>query len=100
MSLPIQIADVSKALGSVCEMVDSGNRVVFDKDANGKCISYLECKATQIKTAIRERNGTYQFDIKVPKGRGGGVEEVTGGNGAVTREGFPRQGTLVADLFH
>ena len=81
-------------------MVDSGNRVVFDKYSNGRCISYLECKATGVKTAFRETNGTYQFDIKVPKGKRGGVEEVTASNGSVTSEGFPRQGTLVADLFH
>ena len=99
--MPIQVADVSKVLGSVREMVKAGNRVVFDEDANGNCISFLECKATNVKTAIRERNGTYQFDIRVPKGRGGGgVEEVTRSNGVVNREGFPQQGTLVADLFH
>ena len=80
-------------------MVDARNRVAFGKDANGKCISYLECKATKVKTATHERNGTYQFDIKVPKGRGAEVEEVRGED--VTRnEGFPRQGTLAADLFH
>ena len=100
VSMPIQVADVSKVLGSVREMVKAGNRVVFDEDSNGNCISFLECKATNVKTAIKERNGTCQFDIRVPKGRGGGVEEVTASNGSVTREGFPRQGTLVADLFH
>ena len=100
VSMPIQVADVSKVLGSVREMVKSGNRFVFDEDANGNCISFLECKATQVKTAIREHNGTYKFNIKVPKGRGGGVEEVTRGNVRTTREGFPRQGTLMADLFH
>ena len=99
VSMPIQVADTSKVLGSVREMVDAGNRVVFDKDANGKCISYLEYKAAKIRTAIHERNGTYQFDIKAPQGRGAEVEEVRGDD--VTRnEGFPRQGTLVADLFH
>ena len=72
--------------------------MVFDKDREGRCISYLECMATGVKTAIHERNGTYQFDIKVPKGRGG-VEEAR--SPEVTRnEGFPRQGTLVADLFY
>ena len=87
-------------MGSVREMVKSGNRVVFDEDVNGNCISFLECKATKVKTAIWERNGTYQFDIKVPKGRGGGVEEVTRSGGAVNGEGFPRQGALMADLFY
>ena len=81
-------------------MVHAGNRVVFDMDANGKSISYLEYKATKTKTAIHERNGTYQFDIRAPKGKGGGVEEVTGGNAGNANEGFPRQGTLMADLFH
>ena len=100
VSMPIQVADVGKVLGSVREMVHHGNRVVFDLDANGRSISYLECKANGVKTAIHERNGTFQFDIRVPKGKGGGVEEVRGGNGEVTGEGFPRQGTLMADLFH
>ena len=98
--MPIQVADVKQVIGSVREMVDAGNRVVFDKNAEGRCISYLERKATGVKTAIHERNGTYQFDIKVPKGKGGGVEEVTRSNGVVNGEGFPRQGPLVADLFH
>ena len=81
-------------------MVDAGNRVVFDKDGEARCISYLEGKATGVKTVIHERSGTYQFDIEVPRGRGGGdVEEVRGRQ--VTRdEGFPRQGTLAADLFY
>ena len=97
--MPIQVADVGKVLGSVREMVNHGNRVVFDKDPNGRSPSYLECKATGVKTAIQERGGTFQFDIKVPKGKGGGVEEVR--SQEVNRnEGFPRQGTLVADLFH
>ena len=44
VSMPIQVADVSKVLGSVREMVKSGNRVVFDEDSNGNCISFLECR--------------------------------------------------------
>ena len=35
VSLPIQVADVNKVLGSVREMVKAGNKVVFDEDANG-----------------------------------------------------------------
>lgn len=95
--MPIQVADVRKALGSVREMVDSGNRV--DKDSSGRCISFLECKATGVKTAIHDRNGAFQFDIRVPKGKGGGVGEVR--SQEVTKnDGFPWQGTLVADLFY
>ena len=99
VSMPIQVADVTKVLGSAREMVDAGNRIVLDKDAEGKCISYLECKTTGVRTSIYGCNGTFKFDIKVPKGRGGGVEDVRGQEAART-EGSTRQGTLMADLFH
>ena len=66
VSLPIQVADVNKVLGSVREMVNVGNRVVFDKDSNGKCCSYVEHKPTGHKTDIYERNGTFQFELKTP----------------------------------
>ena len=87
VSMPIQVADVGKVLGSVREMVNHGNRVD------------LECKATGVKTAIHERRGTFQFDIKVPKGKGEGVEGVRSKD-ATRNEGFTRQGTFMADLFH
>ena len=48
VSMPIQVADVGKVLGSVREMVNHGNRVAFDKDPNGPSISYLESKSTGI----------------------------------------------------
>eukprot|EP00959_Pyramimonas_sp_CCMP1952_P013722 290023-Pyramimonas_sp.AAC.1 len=35
VSMPIQVAEVNKVLGPVREMVNAGNRVVFDKDLNG-----------------------------------------------------------------
>ena len=35
VSMPIQVADVNKFLGSVREVVEAGNRVVFDRDPNG-----------------------------------------------------------------
>ena len=98
VTMPIQVADVGKVLGSVREMVHHGNRVIFDVDANGRSISYLECKTNGTKTAIHERNGTFQYDIRVPKGRGGGsVQEVRGQEINPTGD-FPRQGTLMADL--
>ena len=80
--------------------VDSGNRVVFDKDGNGRCISYLECTATGIKMAIHERNGTYQFDMRAPQGRGWGTVEEVRGQEVTWNEGFPRHGTLMADLLY
>ena len=109
VSLPIQVADVDKVLGSVREMVNVGNRVVFDKGPDGKCCSYVEHKPTGHKTAIHERDGKFQFDLKIPKGKG--VDSVNSvGDSVESRrrdvtvvnasEGFPRQGTLVASLFH
>ena len=109
VNLPIQVADVDKVLGSVREMVNVGNRVVFDKGADGKCCSYVEHRASGRKIVIHERNGKFQFDLKIPKGKG--VEAVNGVEGSAdsrrrdvtvvnTGEGFPRQGTLMADLFH
>ena len=70
VGLPIQVADVDKVLGSVREMVNVGNRVVFDKGSDGKCCSYVEHKPTGHKTTIHERNGKFQFDFKTPKGKG------------------------------
>ena len=107
--MPIQVADVDKVLGSVREVVNVGNRVVFDKDSNGKCCSYVEHKPTGHKTNIHERNGKFQFDLKIPKGKdlftvneaGSSVESrVRDVEVVKTGEGFPRQGTLMANLFH
>ena len=100
VSLPIQVADVKKVLGSVREMVKAKNRIVFDEDEQGRSCSYVEYKPTGQKTVIHERNGTFQFSIKVPKGKGGGVEEVVGGGEGVRAEGFPRPGTFQTDLFY
>ena len=56
-----------------------------------------------------ERNGTFQFDLEIPKGKE--VEAVSGGGDLVNSRtcearvvnaglGFPRQGALMADLFY
>ena len=102
VSLPIQVADVNKVLGSVREMVKAGNKVVFDEDANGKCCSYVEYKKTGKRTTIHDNNGNFQFTIKIPKGdpevdkvEKDGVRQEGKGN-----EGFPRQGVIMADLIH
>ena len=100
IGMPIQIADVNKVLGSVREMVESGNRVTFDCDSSGKPCSSVEHKASGTRTVIHHRNGAFQFDIKVPKGDGVDVtkvEEVAEGR---NDEGFTRPGTLEADLFY
>ena len=87
-------------LGSVREMVKAKTHIVFDEDECGRSCSCVEYKPTGQKTVIHERNGTSQFNIKVPKGKGGGVEEVVGGGEGVRAEGFPRPGTLLTDLFY
>eukprot|EP00959_Pyramimonas_sp_CCMP1952_P041154 860794-Pyramimonas_sp.AAC.1 len=66
--MPIQVAEVNKVLGSVREMVNAGNRVVFDKDLNGGSLSHIMNKATGKCTTIYEKNGTFQFNITVPRG--------------------------------
>ena len=95
--MPIQVADVNKVLGSVREMVEAGNRDVFDRDPNGRSCSHVGHKSTGKRTTIHERNGTFQFNIVVPKPSGSAVTKVTEVN---STEGFPRQGTLEVDLFY
>ena len=95
--MPIQIADVNKVLGSAREMVESGNRVVLDRDSNGRDCSYIEHKSTGRKTAVKEVNGAFQFQVVVPRNRQASRDEIEAVNAS---EGFPRQGTLVTDLFY
>ena len=99
MTMPIQVAEVNKVLGSVREMVEAGNRVVLDRDNEGKPCSYVLHKASGHKTVIHERNGTFQFDLKIPRGPKGESVNETGVEGN-RGEDFPRPGILVEDLFH
>ena len=109
VSLPIQVADVDKVLGSVREMVNVGNRVVFDKGPDGKCCSYVEHKPSGHRTNIYDRNGKFQFDLKIPRGKGASSVNSVGDSVDSRRrdvtvvnegEGFPGQGTLMANLCH
>ena len=95
--LPIQIADVNKVLGSAREMVEAGNRVVLDRDSNGRDCSYIEHKSTGRKTTVREVNGAFQFQVVVPRNREGSGDDIEAVNAS---EGFPRPGTLATDLFY
>ena len=95
--MPIQVADVNKTLGSAREMLEAGNRVVLDRDSNGRDCSYIEHKATGRKTAVHERNGAFQFNIVVPRDKEAKVDEIEAVN---AQEGCPRQGTLETDLFY
>ena len=63
----------------------------------GRGCSYIEHKAAGLKTAVHERNGAFQFNITIPKGKD---EEGDAVQVKVEEQGFPRQGTLEADLFY
>ena len=99
MTMPIQVAEVNKVLGSVREMVEAGNRAVLDRDNEGRPCSYVLHKASGHKTAIHERNGTFQFDLKIPKGVHLSSVEDNAAEGSKP-QGFPRPGTLVEEIFH
>ena len=71
------MCEVTKPLGSVRAMLQAGNSVTFDKGG-----SYIENKATGIRTKIEDRNGAFVFDIWVPRvneQHGGGQQQQ--GNG-------------------
>ena len=61
----MQVAAVTKPLGSVRAYVRAGNRVVFDDDGSGG--SYIQNKVTGAKTCIEDRNGAYVFDLWIPR---------------------------------
>ena len=98
VTVPIQVAGVSEALGTAREFMDTGNRIVLDRDEQGRSCSYLERKATVHRTAAREKRGTFQFKIRAPKGNAAAVAD-SPAQEIISSEGFPRQGTLAEDLF-
>ena len=62
VDMTFQVADqITQPLGSVRRLCEAGNRVVFDKE------SYIENKATGVKTPIQLRNGEYMMDLYVRK---------------------------------
>ena len=64
-TMTFQVAKVKKALGSVSQMVRNGNRLVFDQDAQGKDISYVQNKKSGEKIWLRMENGVYVLDLMV-----------------------------------
>ena len=64
-AMTFQVAPVHKALGSVSQMVRNGNRVVFDTDASGKDVSFIQNKSTQERMPMRLENGVYVVDLLV-----------------------------------
>ncbi len=61
-----QIADISKNLAGVIEMVRAGNRVVFDRE-QGENVSSILNKETGVLIPIGEVNDSYEFDMFVQK---------------------------------
>lgn len=64
-TMTFQVARVKKALGSVSQMVQNNNRVVFDQDEQGRDISYVQNKRTNEKIWLRRENGVYVLDLLV-----------------------------------
>ena len=64
-AMTFQVADVDKALGSVRQIVNNKNRVVFDQDDFGKDISFIQNKVTKEKMPLRVENGVYVLDLVV-----------------------------------
>ena len=97
--MPIQVAGVSKVLGSARDFLDTGNPVVLGRDEQGRSCSYLEHKATGHRTAVKEKGGTFQFNIRVPRGARN-ESEGSRFQDAGKSGGSPRPGTLAEDQFH
>ena len=63
MKIPVQVADVKSAVGSVLQMVKAGNRVHFERD---NC--YIENVRTGKRTLMQERNGAYEIGVWIQSG--------------------------------
>ena len=66
VGLTMQVADVTKVLGSVGKFCEANNRVVFD-DQEG---SYIMNKNTGKKTMLVKSGGVYRFPMWVKKAIG------------------------------
>ena len=67
VDMTMQVAEVTKPLGSVRAFVKAGNKVVFDEGN-----SYIENKVTGVRTGIEDRGGAYVFDLWIPRANQGG----------------------------
>ena len=78
VDVSMQVCDVTKPLGSGRAMLQAGNRVIFDKGG-----SFIENKASGVRTNIEDRNGVFVFDIWVPRVNecGGNEQQSSGYNG-------------------
>ena len=78
VNMVLQVADVTKTLGSVPQWAEADNLVVFDKGKDGKSASYIFNKKTKAVTEMEYRNGAYGFDMWVPRGKAKQSEMNTG----------------------
>ena len=64
INFTMQVADVSKPLGSVYQFTEANNMVVFDKGN-----SYIVDKRSGKRAPITEENGVFYLDVRVPKNK-------------------------------
>ena len=65
MGLHLRVAKVKRGLLAVCEMVDSGHKVVFDKDDSGRDISHIVHKETGRVIPFKREGRNWQLVMKV-----------------------------------
>ena len=64
-----QVAEVSKVLAAVSALVDSGHRVVFDRDEKtGADVSFIVDKATGAATKMRRERNVWVVDAWIEEG--------------------------------
>ena len=83
MSITMQVADVTKVLGSVRKMMDANNRVVFDSDGG-----YILHKPTGRKTTIKEMGNAFIFSIWVKREQKEEVQVVDDKGGRMVFRGW------------
>jgi len=69
-----RVADVSRPLMAIADMLDQGHRIVFDRDDCGQNVSVIVNKKTGKKLPIKERNRTFEIEMRLaprPFGRPG-----------------------------
>ena len=73
VDMTMQVADVNKVLASVKRICDAGNQVIFDRHG-GKIINNTTGKTTHLE----EKNGTYVFNMWLPRAseKRNGIEHV------------------------
>ena len=82
--LTMQVADVSKILGSVSKMTKAKNTIIFSagksiitSDPEGRVAeAAIKASRPENTTELRESNGVYTFDLWIPRKNGETINEV------------------------